>query len=118
MPNSQVEVVDVTALYWQNAGPTLDVEPTDSSGDLTLTRAAAKMAISAFHRKSAARIFRLSWRGSKTPRGAVVANETIMTTQNGVVHNTDRTRIGTYERLVEFGGPSENEQEMLVYLGI
>src|SRR5690242_2886438 len=58
----------------------------------------------------------LRWEGNKVPRGAVVGSETLSWTQNGCAHNQTGEIVGTYERLVEFGGASGKEQVMVVYL--
>jgi len=60
--------------------------------------------------------FLLTWTGSKVPRGANVFGHIVMWTQNGQVTTQTGIDIGTYDRLVEFGGPSHNEQMMIVYL--
>ena len=54
------------------------------------------------------------------PRGAVVAGHVIAWTQNGQVlglNAEDRgVDIGTYERIVENGGPERDEQLMVIFL--
>lgn len=71
-------------------------------------------------RKDAKKIFHLKWEGDKIPRGAVIEGMTIGWTQNGMVNGTDKedrdANIGTYERLVEFGGATGREQQMLVFV--
>ena len=67
-------------------------------------------------RKSDGRRFILSWEGNKVPRGARVLDHEIAWTQNGQVLTTDGKDIGTYDRLVEFGGTTGKEQKMVVYL--
>jgi hypothetical protein len=57
----------------------------------------------------------LRWDGSKIPRGAVIDGETIAWTQHGMVTSESGKTIGTYDRVVEFGGQSGNEQAMIVY---
>ena|SRR3989344_388238 len=61
-------------------------------------------------------IFLLEWDGNKIPRGAVVCGMSIGWTQHGLVTSESGQSIGTYERLVEFGGASHNEQKMLVFV--
>ena len=67
-------------------------------------------------RGSARKIFHLKWEGSKIPRGAMIEGSTIQWTQNGEVVSSDGKTIGTYQRLVEFGGASGNEQQMLIFV--
>jgi hypothetical protein len=65
------------------------------------------------------RKFLLTWKGSRIPSGARVLDQEIQWTQNGMVTTTSGKfgeSIGTYERLVDSGGPEGNEQKMLVYL--
>jgi len=62
------------------------------------------------------RRFELTWRGGRIPRGAVVARYVLAWTQNGQVLDNDGQCIGTYERLVENGGPEHDEQCMVVML--
>jgi hypothetical protein len=58
----------------------------------------------------------LNWEGNKVPRGAVVGDETLAWTQNGCAHNQSGQIVGTYDRVVEFGGDSGKEQVMIVYM--
>ena len=64
-------------------------------------------------RRGQTRVFKLTWRGNKVPRGAVVLGHEVAWTQNGLVTDVDRQNFATYDRLVEFG-PGDL-QEMLVY---
>ena len=59
-------------------------------------------------------LFLLEWEGNKIPRGASINGKEIAWTQNGVVVSADNQTVGVYERLVEFGGTSGNEQKMIV----
>ena len=61
-------------------------------------------------------IFLLEWEGNKIPRGAIVCDKRIAWTQHGLVTGESGKNIGTYERLVEFGGASGKEQKMLVFV--
>ena len=61
-------------------------------------------------------IFLLEWEGNKIPRDAEINGKKVGWTQNGLVVGTNGEDIGTYERLVEFGGPSRKEQKMLVFV--
>lgn len=58
--------------------------------------------------------YKLSWKGNKVPRGAVVDGHEIAWTQHGVVRDSDGAVMGYYERLVEWGGEDEKDQAMLV----
>jgi hypothetical protein len=73
------------------------------------------MLISAI-RSRGGRRFLLCWTGNKVPRGTDVLGRKIAWTQNGMVIDTQRAEIGTYDRLLEFGGESKKEQMMIVYL--
>lgn len=61
-------------------------------------------------------IFLLEWEGNKVPRGTVVDGKTIAWTQNGMVTSQSGDEIGVYERLVEFGGKTGRQQQMLVFV--
>ena len=67
-------------------------------------------------RERASKIFHLKWEGNKIPRGAVVEGVEIAWTQNGQVTGIGGQMIGTYDRLVEFGGASGKEQQMLIFV--
>ena len=67
-------------------------------------------------RKLGGRRFLLVWEGSKIPRDARVLDYEIGWTQNGRVRTTSGEDIGTYDRLVEFGGAGGKQQKMLIYL--
>ena len=68
----------------------------------------------------AGRVYRLTWKGSKVPRGARIGSHEIVWTQHGMVHarnaRGDVEEIGTYKRVVEFGGANQDEQIMEIYL--
>lgn len=57
----------------------------------------------------------LVWEGNKVPHGAVVGNEVLGWTQHGSARNQSGQIVGTYDRVVEFGGDSGNKQVMIVY---
>ena len=67
-------------------------------------------------RREGGRRFILSWLGNKVPRGACILGHILSWTQHGMVTTDKGARIGTYDRLVEFGGESRTEQLMLVFL--
>ena len=63
------------------------------------------------------RVFLIDWEGSKVPRGVTIIDQVIGWTQNGMVASADGGgHIGTYIRLVEFGGGSGNHHQMLIYV--
>lgn len=64
----------------------------------------------------AAEVYLLVWEGNKIPRGAAINDHVIAWTQNGVVTSDKGQMVGTYERVVEFGGPTGNAQQMLVFV--
>lgn len=64
---------------------------------------------------SSSEILLLEWEGNKIPRGAKIGNKEIAWTQHGIVTDKNGDDIGTYERIVEFGGVSKYQQVMLVY---
>ena len=68
------------------------------------------------HHRQAKKIFHLKWEGGKIPRGAVICDQEISWTQNGIVQAMDGDIIGTYHRLVEFGGNFGSEQQMIVFV--
>lgn len=59
--------------------------------------------------------FRLTWQGSKVPRGAAVGGALIGWTQNGQVLGKGGEMLGTYERIEEWSGPERDGHEMRVY---
>lgn len=62
--------------------------------------------------------FLLLWEGNKIPRGAEVNGYRIGWTQNGKVLSADGKMIGVYDRLLEYGGESKKEQQMLVFVTV
>ena len=62
------------------------------------------------------RRFLVSWRGNKVPRGANIIGYKITSIQHGMVYAKQDECIGTYERLVSFGGWSGRKQMIIVYL--
>ena len=57
----------------------------------------------------------LRWKGTKTPHGAVLGKVAVSHAQNGIVCSDGGDMIGTYERLVEWGGPNHDEHMMLIW---
>ncbi len=66
--------------------------------------------------RHAKQAFCLEWEGNKVPRGAVVGAHTVAWTQNGQVVSDMHEMVGTYERIVEFGGESGRHHKMHVFL--
>lgn len=109
MQNPQVTITDVTGDPMSNEkGKGVNL------GDAKLNGIANGL-ISEM-RQRARKILHLQWEGSKIPRGAVIDGTEIVWTQNGQVTGAGGKSIGTYERLVEFGGFSGNDQQMLVFV--
>lgn len=66
--------------------------------------------------QNGARAFLLDWEGSKIPRGVEICGHVINWTQHGNVSATGGLVIGTYDRIVEFGGESGEHQQMIIYI--
>jgi hypothetical protein len=58
----------------------------------------------------------LKWEGTKIPKGAFIEGIEIAWTQNELATDVDGKRIGTYIRLVEFGGRTGGEHQMLIFV--
>ena len=58
----------------------------------------------------------LRWKGTKTPHGAALGKTVISHAQNGIVCSVKGDTIGTYERLVEWGGPDHDEHMMVIWV--
>jgi hypothetical protein len=56
----------------------------------------------------------LKWKGSKIPRGETIAGVEVAWAQHGVLSGADGEMIGSYVRLVTFGGPNADEHEISV----
>lgn len=67
-------------------------------------------------RSQSDRVFELTWEGNKVPRGAIILGREIAWTQHGRVVAEGGEMIGTYQRLIEFGGPDGVTQKMRVYV--
>jgi hypothetical protein len=67
-------------------------------------------------RESSKKTFHLKWKGGKIPRGAIIEGVPIGWTQHGMVIGTNSEPIGTYERMVEFGGKDQTDQEILIFV--
>ncbi len=66
--------------------------------------------------KGADKVFVLDWKGNKVPRGVKLEEGEVGWTQNGVVTSVTGEMMGTYDRMVEFGGEDRNDQRMIVYI--
>ncbi len=60
-------------------------------------------------------LYLLFWQGDKVPRGAIIEGQEIAWTQNGMVTSSEGKTIGYYDRIVEYGGESRRDQQMLMY---
>lgn len=115
MDNPPVTVREITRDELEQVGA--DQQPKDVSLGGGHTMAADQL--NGLRRRIAqdpnTRLFLLSWQGNKIPRGANILGYEVVWTQNGAV-NTNDGPIGTYDRLVEFGGATSKEQVMLCYI--
>jgi hypothetical protein len=68
------------------------------------------------HEKNMGKTFLLKWQGGRIPRGAVIEDKEISWTQDRVVSDIQNKKIGSYQRLIQFGGKSRKNQEILVFL--
>jgi len=99
--------------------PDGSVGPNVNLGGQTPEKLRIQQQVNEFLRASASaakEIFHLEWEGNKVPRGAVVSGNVVAWTQHGRVVSSTGEEIGTYERLVEFGGASGRNQQMLVFM--
>lgn len=66
----------------------------------------------------AGRKFLVLWNGSKVPHGVKVLGYEIVWTQHGMVNAKDRngqtTMIGTYQRVLEWGGPNKDKHVLVI----
>lgn len=67
-------------------------------------------------KKVSQKAYILAWEGGKVPRGAIVDGHTIGWTQNGQVIAEDGKFIGVYDRLMEYGGESKKQHQMIIFL--
>jgi len=113
MENGPITVTPISLEHAKTPGPGPNLGARTS--DELQTQAQVGGLLAAVQR-TATQAFRLEWQGNKVPDGAVVGGHTISWTQNGQVIDDEGEFIGTYERIVEFGGESRREQKMHVYL--
>lgn len=67
-------------------------------------------------KKEALSAYVLNWKGGKIPYGAEIGGHKVGWTQNGIVSNEKGEMIGTYDRLMEWGGEDKNEHCMIVFI--
>ena len=92
------------------------VYPQVDLGDVDVS-AKLNSVIDAVRRSPGQRVFLLKWKGrSRVPAGVAVAGRMIRWTQHGFVRTRNSDTVGTYDRLVDCGGPNGDEQVMLVYI--
>jgi len=111
-PSTPKPAVAITEL--PTSGTALSVASGVDLGSFALNQQVERV-LSRF-RERAAKVLLLQWIGSKIPRTAVIDGQEIGWTQNGMVAGTKGENIGTYVRLVEFGGESGKEHAMLVFV--
>lgn len=109
MEELTINITDISDLLGKGLPPHKPVFLGDFQVDSKVSSLLSAMKTQAKH------AYVLSWEGSKIPRGAVINGETIAWTQHGCVTSESGKMIGTYDRVVEFGGQSGNEQVMIVY---
>jgi hypothetical protein len=107
--NSEITVTDIT----ESTAISEPSKKVDLRGGPELNEIADRLM--RMRRLHAKKVFHLKWKGGKVPEGAVVDEKRIVYTRDGNVTG-ERTSIGTYERLVEFGGENRDEHQMLVFM--
>lgn len=63
----------------------------------------------------ATNFYLLSWQGNKAPYGVELNGKRIGWTQHGIVSSEEGKTIGFYDRLIEFGGETGRDHQMLIY---
>jgi len=110
MENPPVKVTDIT----DKLGGNLPLDRQIKLGDAKLDQIVNTLLNPI--KKAIKGAYLLEWEGGKIPRGAVVGDKTLAWTQNGFAHGEDGRMVGTYDRIVEFGGANKQKQIMVVYL--
>lgn len=59
--------------------------------------------------------FRMEWNGGKIPDGATSGGYQVGWTQGGLITGTGGERLGTYQRVVDCGGPTFDKQSILIF---
>jgi hypothetical protein len=62
------------------------------------------------------RVFEISWKGDKSPRGAVLLGHEVGWIQNGEISSVEGVRLGSFDRVVVNGGADRLDHKILVYL--
>ena len=57
----------------------------------------------------------IRWSGSKAPRGVKWGSTTLGWAQHGVLYDQKGEDVGTYHRVIEFGGKDGDIQEILAW---
>ena len=109
MEQPTVKVTDISNLLGEDLPLNNQVDLGDPEADARVNSLLER------RRDGANHAYILRWEGSKVPRGAIVGDETLAWTQNGTAHNRSGRMVGTYDRVVVFGGESGQEQAMIVY---
>lgn len=60
--------------------------------------------------------YRIRWRGTKSPIGAVVGGVAVAFASNGMLADAGGHALGSYDRISEFTGLHGDEQEMIVHV--
>lgn len=110
MDDLKVQVIEVTDLDQQQES--VDLNATKLKGvlnEVTYNQFLKKL------RGAKTRTFLLIWQGAKSPTGAKILDHVIGWTQNGIVYNETGKEIGTYDRVIEYGGESKRQQIMIAY---
>ncbi len=118
LENPNVEIIDITNER-EKLTSTNSPKGVNLGGKYNFEAALAEDNVGAptIHlRTSGGRVFLLKWDGSNVPEGAKVLGHEIALTQNGEVIDSKRQRIGTYDRLLKFGGLNRKSHVMIVYL--
>lgn len=118
MDYPQVTVTEITEERALLISTTAPKAVSLGGGDYNLPAALAEMNVNNLLkciREHETRVFLLQWEGNKVPRGVEILGHVIAWTQHGRVLDSDAKQFGTYDRLVEFGGGSGREQQMLIY---
>lgn len=116
--DSQVEVQEITDEQARQLTEEYNPRGVNLGGSHSATAAAVEANINDLvgRTRKSGRRFLVTWEGDKIPQGTHVLNYEIGWTQNGQVTTTSGEVIGSYDRLVEFGGASGKQQKMLIYL--
>ncbi len=115
MARQIIKVTEITGEQLLDDGETNFVSLTRGDTDISVLINSQFNAIRAALTKKARRVFILTWKGDKVPSGAMILGHEVVWTQDGMVQTAER-EIGTYQRLLEFGGDNHDEQVMLCHI--